>query len=177
MRSSSHAHIALTGHRPPKLDGYDLATPFYRRLRAKLDKTIYDLLDTHGLLTLHSGLALGADTVWSQAIIDAREAHPDRIRFVAEVPFAGQADRWAADDRRVWMHHFRAADETNVYGDGFSVRNIWNRNQAMVRAADGLIAVWDGRPGGGTAGTVAHAGRLDVPVLRIDPDEIRAEIA
>ena len=176
MRSSSHAHIALTGHRPPKLDGYDLTTPFYRRLRSRLDRIISDQLDAHDLLTLHSGLALGADTVWSQAIIDARETHPDRIRFVAEVPFAGQADRWTADDRRVWTYHFRSADETNFYGDQFSMRSIWDRNQTMVRAADWLIAVWDGRPGGGTAGTVAHAGRLDVPVLRIDPDEIRAEI-
>lgn len=176
MRSPSHVHIALTGHRPPKLDGYDLTTPFYRSLRAKLDEIISDLLGTHDLLTLHSGLALGADTVWSQAIIDARETHPDRIRFVAEVP-AGQADRWPADNRRVWMDHFRAADETNIYDDWGMVRNIWNRNQAMVRAADWLIAVWDGRPDGGTGGTVAHANRLGVPVLRIDPDEIRAEIA
>lgn len=65
-------HVALTGHRPGKLAGYDLYHPFYERLRERLKGIVLDGIEKHSHLTLHSGMALGADTIWSQAALTMR---------------------------------------------------------------------------------------------------------
>lgn len=57
--------IALTGHRPDKLAGYNLNNPFYGRLHERLMKIIERALDNYPLVECHSGMALGADTVWA----------------------------------------------------------------------------------------------------------------
>lgn len=36
--------ICLTGHRPPKLDGYNLNTPFYKRIKERLEVIIEEAL-------------------------------------------------------------------------------------------------------------------------------------
>ena len=56
--------IALTGHRPPKLAGYDYNNIFYKRLYKKLDNIVKQALTRYDCLELHSGMALGADTIW-----------------------------------------------------------------------------------------------------------------
>lgn len=84
-------HIALTGHRPHLLGGHDMSAPYYLRLRETLERAITGALDAYEHVTLHSGLALGADTVWSHAILTQTAVQPDRVAFVSEVPFPGQA--------------------------------------------------------------------------------------
>src|SRR6218665_1764205 len=92
--------IALTGHRPTKLDGYDRTTPFYRRLQEELLRIALRALHaSKEILELHSGMALGADTVWAEAISMLKQRYPDRVRFVAHVPMPGQPDRWPAQAR------------------------------------------------------------------------------
>ncbi len=167
-------HIALTGHRPGKLAGYDLGNLFYSNLRRHLMSIIEAALKEHQNLTLHSGMALGADTVWSEAIVNVRAMNPGRITFVAEVPVMTQSDRWvAATDKQRWALHIRIADTVNVYADQYTPRCLWDRNEGMIDAADLLIAIWDGHPGGGTAGAVTYARRKDVPVQVLSPDVFR----
>lgn len=166
-------HVSLTGHRPEKLNGYHLDTPFYDRLRSTLQKTILEGLRRHGALTLHSGLALGADTVWSQAILWAREQFPDQIRFVAEVPFPAQAERWPArGDREFWQHQIDTADQVNYYAERHSVRAMQLRNEGMIRAANLLLAVYDGTSGG-TGHAVRFAQQTGVRVFSWHPDQFR----
>lgn len=167
-------HIALTGHRPGKLAGYDLGNPFYGNLRRHLMSTIEVALKEHHHLTLHSGMALGADTVWSEAVVNVRAMNPDRITFVAEVPVMTQSDRWVATtDKQRWARHIKIADTVNVYAERYTPRCLWDRNEGMIDAADRLIAIWDGHPGGGTAGAVTYARRKGVPVQVLSPDAFR----
>jgi uncharacterized phage-like protein YoqJ len=178
MISDNSFHVALSGHRPGKLDGYDLSTPFYTTLREWLEHIIETGLVLHEHLTLHSGLALGADTVWSQAILAMRARFPNRISFVAEVPLMTQAARWPmAADRVFWQAQIDSADLVNVYADVYSPRAMQLRNEGMVRAAHMVLAVWDGDAANthsGTGHAVAFAKRKNLPVFVMDPDQIRA---
>lgn len=67
--------IALTGHRPDKLAGYNLNNPFYGRLHERLMKIIERALDNYPLVECHSGMALGADTVWAEVIVECQEKY------------------------------------------------------------------------------------------------------
>lgn len=51
--------MALTGHRPQKLAGYDLQQPYYERMENQLIKLIKTALKRCDKLELHSGMALG----------------------------------------------------------------------------------------------------------------------
>ena len=72
--------ICLTGHRPDKLGGYN---NFKNAIR--LEEFLYNLLlkviPKYKKINLSSGLALGADTCWSKAILRVREEYPDKIVF------------------------------------------------------------------------------------------------
>ncbi len=167
-------HVALTGHRPSRLAGYDLAHPFYGRLQSKLQQIIIDGLSVHRHLTLHSGMALGADTVWSMAILRMREQHPDRIHFVAEVPVMTQPDRWPSKlDRDRWAQHLADADLVSVYAQKYHVGCLWARNKGMIDAADLLLAVHDDTSSGGTSGAMDYAKRTGKQVFVLSPDLFR----
>lgn len=169
--------IALTGHRPSVLAGYDLSAPFYGLLEDGLVKIARRALERSGKLTLHSGMALGADTVWSKAILRLREEFPDDVYFVAELPVRTQSEKWIGEgDKALWREHVKAADQVRIYGESYSVRWLHARNQGMVDAADLLIAVWNGSTTGGTAGAVAYGEKREKRILRIDPDRLKAKL-
>lgn len=173
MPDTTH-HIALTGHRPPALDGYRLTTPFYDRLRQRLESVIDSALTDHDVVTLHSGLALGADTVWSQVILEKRSQNPGRILFMAEVPCPGQASKWVSQtDRAFWELQQSTANKVNVYSDHYSRTCMQDRNIGMVNAADLLVAVYDGSGSGGTANAVRYAHSAGIEVLTISPESLR----
>lgn len=143
--------IALTGHWPAALDGYNLSTAFYRELEAGLVSIARRALERYGKLVLHSGMALGADTVWSKAILRLREEFPEDVYFVAEVPVRTQPDKWIGErDKKLWREH-------------------------LIGAADLLIAVWNGSETGGTAEAVGYAQKHGTRLWRIDPDQLKAK--
>lgn len=163
--------IALTGHRPNRLPGgYNLSHPFYKRLTGLLQTTVRTELSYHERLSLHSGMALGADTVWAQVITQMRQENPGRIHFVAEVPFMDQAARWPKRaDKEFWERLVAEADEVHVYAEQFSNRAMQARNEGMIDAADLLLAVYDGTASGGTANAVRYAKKRQVTTIVLDP--------
>lgn len=166
-------HLALTGHRPGKLAGYNLKAPFYTRLRAWLDDALADALASHDHVTCHTGMALGADTVWAQTILAARQAHPGRVALVCEVPTPGQPDVWPVRaDRDFWRSTVLAADLVNVYSEEYSPRVMQLRNEGMIDTCDLLLAVHDGSSGG-TANALRYARRKGKPVVVVDPSTFR----
>src|SRR6218665_258918 len=109
--------IALTGHRPTKLDGYDRTTPFYRRLQEELLRIALRALHaSKEILELHSGMALGADTGWAEAISMLQQRCPDRGGVVAHVPIPGQRDPWPAPAPSHSRELLARADEIRTYG-------------------------------------------------------------
>lgn len=165
--------VALTGHRPARLAGYDMDQPFYRRLAERLARGVDRLLDEHQHLELRSGMALGADQIWAEVALAARATNPGRVAVVGYLPFPGQADKWPAASRAQWARLRAALDDEHVTASGYSVQALYQRNRDMVRGADLLVAVWDGSESGGTAGAVRHARATDVAVSTVVPEDLR----
>ena len=177
-------HVCLTGHRPHKLWGYDLDQPEYDNLQNKLELIIETLLDEYKTVVCHSGLALGADTIWSIAILNKREEHPNRVKFHAEIPFMGQASRWFGESVSLWEYQVETADyqtlylteeETLTWGKIPTWRvtkALDDRNKGMVEASDIVIAIYDGTKSG-TGNAVYDAKELGKYLLTYHPEEFK----
>lgn len=167
-------HIALTGHRPPKLDGYNINTPKYQALMHDLKEYIRFQLKTHDIVWCHSGLALGADTIWSKAILEMKAEYPNRVFFHAEIPFWEQPNSWfKSSDINFWQEQVDSADARSVYDPDFgqfkklepndyaqkrrASKALQDRNIGMIDHADVLLAVYDGKSNGGTRNAINYA--------------------
>ena len=162
--------LSLTGHRPNKLNGYNISTPYYHRLCDLLEHLIRTAISKHPnqLVVCHSGMALGADTVWACAILHVRDEFPEQVRFIADVPCRNQGSRWPEPSRRTLKTLLDRADSIITYSETYTPQCMQQRNIGMVDACDVLIAIWDGTTGG-TANAVRYAQRIKKPILKIDP--------
>lgn len=174
-------HIALTGHRPNKLGGYDLTKPGYADLQADLEQYIRFQLQSHDVVWGHSGLALGADTIWTKAILAMKKEFPGRVFFHAEIPMNQQPTAWfKKTDIDFWHESVANADEKSVYGDldaveesfrkKFASKFLNERNEGMVNHANILLAVWDGSSGG-TGNAVNYAKKQGATIVLVKPDK------
>lgn len=174
-------HIALTGHRPNRLGGWGIHTPAYQHLQRDLEAFIEIELATHDTIVGHSGMALGADSVWAKALLAMRAKYPGRVYLHAQIPTRTQARRWRESDAVTFWHEtINTADRVTVYGTldavesgGPQVNTIVSlmhmRNRGMVDCADLLLAIHDGGASG-TGKTVDYARKTDTEVRVVHPD-------
>lgn len=178
MSKESIIHIALTGHRPNKLDGYDINQESYHNLQADLEQYIRYMLTKYDKVVGHSGLALGGDTVWAQAIVNMKEKYPERVRFFGEIPNRYQSILWQQDDQDRYWELRNKADHNFVYDVDFkpydnkhrAAQTMFKRNRGMVNHADIVLAlIWPDEKAGGTYGTIKFAKQKDKEIVYIDP--------
>lgn len=175
--------LSLTGHRPTKLDGYKLygsnhmLRPYYQRLYNRLILAITNALSKYDTVECHSGMALGADTIWALAIVAMKQQHPTRVTFVAEIPDYNQPSRWFGADQARWQELIDQADVINTYASQNPNRSypyiLNQRNIGMIQACDVLIAIYDGISTGGTANGVRDGKRLGKRIVTLDPEGFR----
>lgn len=172
-------NLTLTGHRPNKLDGYNLNTPFYKKLQATLEGCIETALSQHEFVVCRSGLALGADTVWSEAALAMKARYPNRVFFYAYEAFTGVEERWRKENQDQFHQHKRSADYVHTTDYGKKERShtacaaaLNRRNVDMIEPCNTLIAIWDGTRGG-TGNAVRDAERLGKHIYHIHPDTLR----
>jgi uncharacterized phage-like protein YoqJ len=143
--------IAVTGHRPDKLGGYDEVT----RTRV-VDFAVQELKKrAEGTDLVITGMALGWDMAVAEACVRLE------IPFEAALPFASQAILWPYASQERWRYlRDRAARVVNVCEDGYAAWKMQKRNEYMVDrltgADDLLLALWNGSPGG-TANCIGYA--------------------
>lgn len=155
--------IAVTGHRPNKLWGYNTARPQY----AQVAKALGRVIDHLGADTLITGMALGFDQIAAEVAKDR-----DDVRFVAAVPFKDQPSRWPYISRHHYFQLLDAADEIDIVCEGeYEPQKMQVRNEWMVDHADVIVALWDGTPGG-TRNCLAYAAKQAKPVFRMDPRSV-----
>lgn len=157
--------IALTGHRPDKLNNeYNLDGPWSTHIRTKLQEIIDDLKPT----LIISGMALGCDTIW------ALLAKANGIPLMACVPFPSQPNVWRKENRDLYYELLNYAELTGgVKITGTDPYTAWKmevRNKYMVNEADVVIAVYNGDESGGTYNTVKYMKSIDKSMVRIDPN-------
>ncbi|PBC71732.1 hypothetical protein BX265_6345 [Streptomyces sp. TLI_235] len=151
--------IAVTGH-------LDLSEETVRLVREELRA----LLAAHrpADLTGVSCLAPGADSLFAEAVLAAGG------RLVAVLP-SPRYRRWLPEpDRPPFDRLLAAAAETVVLPHREQSAAAYQAaNAELLRRADLVVAVWDGRPGrglGGTADMVGTARRAGVPVRVVWPN-------
>lgn len=167
------ASIAVTGHRPPGINGrqgdYRESTPAYQWTRRVLE-ALANFAVEGGALECITGMALGADTLWAEAVLD------EDWRLVAAVPFRGQEKRWPAHAQERYHRILRRA-EVHVLSEGPYHPGLMDaRNEWMVQRADVVVAVWNGEERGGTWNCIQTARLADKPVIVLDPLEQRIKV-
>lgn len=173
-------HIALTGHRPNMLAGYDMNRADYKRLQSDLEQYILFTLTKVKHVVCHTGMALGADTLWALAIDNVKSIYADRVYRVNEIPMITQADKWSTYDKELWKQLYNSADKNNIYDqDTVTTTNrqtaakaMFMRNHGMVDSCDILLALlWSDKTTGGTYKTVEYARKHGKHVVIINPEK------
>ncbi len=147
--------LSVTGHRPARLGGYG------DTVNGRLHALAHRVLGERSPKLVLTGMALG----WDQAI--ARAAHDLDIPFHAYVPFPGQDGRWPDHARRRYEQLLAVAEKQVHVSPAYSPAALFQRNEAMVRDSDEVIALYDDSGKGGTAHCVAFARRLGKPVHNV----------
>ena len=155
--------IAVTGHRPPRFGGYDERdNDTIIAVKRSLEQVI-DLLIEVGAETFISGMELGVDTWAAEAVFGWKKRHP-HIRLVCAVAFEGVDGKWPPASQARFHSILKRADQVVLVSKGeYSREKLLKRNEWIVDHADGLLAVWDGSPGG-TANAIHYAKSVGKPI-------------
>lgn len=145
--------VACTGHRPPKLGGYNDVT--FARLVC-LAAFCFHKLEPRIVIT---GGALG----WDQAC--AKAAGDMSIRLHVFYPFEGYDSTWpVASQIKAREIHSKAEVHKMVCAPGYEDWKLQARNEDMVDNAELVLALYDSNPGG-TANCVKYAHKQGRTVL------------
>ena len=161
--------IAVTGHRPNKLYGYDLHHPKWIKLAWKMREILLDRIKTHKEIECITGMALGVDQLFGLVALKLKNQNYP-VSILAAVPCLNQPEKWP--DRTYWDKIKDNSDIVHYVHNGPYTNTCMNdRNKYMVDRADEIIAVWDGS-GGGTSRCVNYAKKQGKPVINIyEPDD------
>lgn len=181
-------NVGITGHRASVLTAPLVETlepvvnEVFRQLREAVLKiqeaeAAFDS-DTPARLQLHTPLATGADQ------IAARSARSTGYLVRALLPFEAEEyrkDFAPGEELDEFERALEAADEiVALPGDRSDAEGAYVLvGESLIRAADVLVAIWDGEEGrgpGGTAYVVELALQSSVPVIHIDIDRGSSQV-
>jgi len=164
----------FTGHRPAKLPwGSDERDPRCLTLKRSILREL-ERLYRMGYTHFISGMALGCDLYFAEAVLELKEIYPP-VTLEAALPFPEQAGRWSEDNRRRWQGILDRCDKKTVVQDRYDRWCMLNRDRYMVDQSAAVLAVFDGSPGG-TKYTLDCASKqaLDIFLLDLNKPETSA---
>ena len=141
----------VTGHRDIPLEQVD-------RIRELLRREIFTAME-EGYTHFISGFARGADLLFADIVAEQKGRYP--ITLEAAIPYPG---RMKTSDQ-TFQRLIRCCDVVKIHADVYDKGCYMRRNRYMVDQSQRVIAVYDGRPGGGTAATVRYAKGKEIRVL------------
>lgn len=178
--------ISLTGHRPKDLFGYNIYSGSYNSIRRRLTEILTNKMVTNDEVEAHTGLALGADTIWGEEVLRFKailsEDSKKELSLWAEIPHPLQAEAWKGDkDKATWNLLVNSSTGKTLYSEEYTPWCLNERNKGMLNVADTLIAVWNGKLSkkSGTSNAIKHWGKLNketMLVLRPQDDFIRLDL-
>lgn len=149
-------YVGITGHRVERLEDHEEA----------VKELISEALVMTKATKLFQGMANGVD-LWA-----AKEAWKLKIPYVAVKPWAGHRPRISdAVEYSKVLKHSESIVEVSKSLEYPGLISYHNRNEYIVDNVMSLIAVWDGKPYGGTYSCIMYAWEKAIPVLRIDPED------
>ncbi len=157
--------ICVTGHRPKTLYGYDLTHPKWR----KLFDTFQSILIEKKCTMAITGMALGVDTVFGQAVLDLRDNKNYDIGLLCAVPCFHYQEKWFnKTDIENFENLLKKANRVvYVTEDEYQPYVLERRNHFMVDNSDEILAVWNGKKEGGTYHCIKYAERMQKPITNI----------
>ena len=167
----------FTGHRKIRGSYYNTAnpTPEWAQLKQYLLGIVPQFI-INGVGVFYSGMAIGVDTVAAEAVGSIRIQRPD-VELIAAIPFPSQPSNWpqASKDNYFRILNDLCTQKHYVSEDPYEAWKMHARDKFMVDRSHYVIAVWDGREGGGTYITVKHALETGKQVFRVNPESLQGE--
>jgi uncharacterized phage-like protein YoqJ len=158
--------IAVTGHRPDKLGGYN-NTAGHKAIRRHMRSFLEEAPE--GELVLVSGGALGIDQFWIEVGL-----HLD-LPVIAALPFEGYNSRWPDTSRKKYEQLLDKCWQVfYVCEPGYEPWKLQTRNQWMVDNSDVLTAYWN-KSAGGTANCIDYAIKRNKVINEFNTDKIIAQ--
>ena len=142
-RAPAGHRVAVTGHKPPELGGYD-PNPTADAVRATLAEVLAAKRRLHPDLVVLTGLGLGTEQLAAEAATAAG------VPYVAVLPYPDPDSQWPAGSRKAFQNLADGASSTvllqarppatkQLAGAALRRRDAW-----LARNADEAITVWDG---------------------------------
>jgi uncharacterized phage-like protein YoqJ len=150
--------LAFTGHRPEKLPwGSDESDPRCGALKAQILEAVLAAAE-EGYDAFLCGMARGCDLYFAEAVLSLG------LRLEAYLPCPSQTERWSMADRERQRAILLRCVAVYMVEQAYTPGCMLRRNQRMVDAADALLTVYDGSPGG-TGAAIDYAGRQGKPII------------
>lgn len=155
--------VAVTGHRPDKLGGYDA----YKNFKA-IRRHMKDFLEQapDGELILLSGGALGIDQFWIEVGLFLE------LPVIAALPFKGYDARWPEPSRKKYEELLAQCHEVRYIGTEYKPEVYQKRNEFLVDNSDVLVAYYDGSSDGGTKSCIDYAISRSRIINEFNPNDI-----
>ena len=155
--------VMFTGHRPPKLGGWDEDNPTAAAVRDWIRRKVSQKA-AEGTTTFVSGGALGTDQWGAEAVLDRG------LQLTMAIPCDGYSSRWPQASKDRFEGILKRAEAVKIVCPGpyEAYKNIV-RDQWMVDRSKAVIAVFDGTEHGGTWHTVKAARKAKLPILILNP--------
>ncbi|MCI8827964.1 MAG: DUF1273 domain-containing protein [Ruminiclostridium sp.] len=158
----------FTGHRPDRLPWREREDdPRCLALKAQLRQAVEQAYG-QGFRHFICGMARGADLYFCEAVLALAQEKPD-LTVEAAIPFTDQAAHWPEADQARRAALLDCCHYETVVQHRYSPSCMARRNRYMVDHSALLLAVYDGTPKGGTAGTLAYALQQGLDTLILDP--------
>ena len=148
--------VSFTGHRQ---------APY--TLNGQLDRIIETLV-TQGYTRFHSGMALGFDMMAAEAVLRAKQHHPE-IRLIAVQPFPEQDSKYSENAKTRYRHIIDQADEKVTTSPYYSNAGVYHiRNKYLIDHCSLVVSYFNGTPGG-TQKTLEYARRMGKTIVTLNP--------
>ena len=121
-------------------------------MEREVDRAIRD-----GFTSFLSGFAEGTDLLFAE-IVAERIAENPALQLRAAIPYRGRLE--ALKETEQTKKLLDLCTEIYVAAEAYNPGVYAKRNRCMVERSERVIAVYDGREKGGTAGTIRLAHRL-----------------
>lgn len=115
-------------------------------LRQEIEKAVID-----GFTCFMSGFAEGADQYFAEIVLEMRKSNP-KLELIAVIPYQKRLDN--LQKKKYTYEMLEACADVVVIREEYQPSVYSHRNRYMVEHSDRVIAVYDGREKGGTAGTI-----------------------
>lgn len=158
----------FTGHRPDKLPwGKDERDPRCLALKSSILREI-ETLYRHGYRHFISGMALGCDLYFAEAVLELKERYP-LITLEAALPCPEQSERWSEENRTRWTNILAVCDMKTVVQSHYDRGCMLRRDRYMVDHSAAILAVFCDSAGG-TKYTLDYASQkcLDIRLLDLN---------